>query len=793
MKFIRRGLLTLLLLSLSSISFAQDATETKSRPKVGLVLSGGGAKGAAHIGVLKYLEENGIPIDYIAGTSMGSIVGGMYALGYSSREILELISSVDWNRLISNEVDRRKISFERKDKKGSQVITIPFSMKSKNKESLQARSFRNSLPKGVISGDNLMNLFNSLTVGYSDSLSFNDLPTPFLCVATNMLNGEGDVLDKGVFTESLRASMAIPVLFDPIKMNKTLYADGGLVNNFPVEQCRAMGADFIIGVSMSPGLEENPDNLTSILTQVKQLKEIITDKDFSKYHEKCDIFISPNLKGVGMLSFDAESVARVTQSGYEAASAQEENFQALRELLQFKSDNEPTVSQNKEKAVNIIKNRVKISEIELVGTTKEIERWMRRAVASRIKETVNKDDIDELVSIFYGTGCYDSITYSLHNDPETPDAYILRFHFVEHPPHNFGLGFRFDTQDMLSVLLRLGINSNRMSGFKGNLDAKLGGNQWLKLNLSYGHLLYPRINFSYHFRNSELDVYDMDELEMNTKFLQQKFRLYLSENYSRTFSIGLGVEAEMLNPRKVIYANHDVVDRDCKWVNTLGAFAYFKFDNLNKNRFATRGVKGSIDFTWKDAIFNSQEIKAFHMGSLTFGFESYIPIVEKRVVLIPQAYGSFLFGKGAIGGITDGWNPIFQGPVPSYPCMNNIVGGAEMGRYIDHHIPFIGLNKISFAFNNLAIARADLRVRVHKNHYLTAMFNYGRSAVDLKNFFKEQEQLQWESLYDYNASNWWGAGLRYSIDTKVGPLNFDVTSSNISHRVNIYCSFGYYF
>ena len=125
--------------------------------------------------------------------------------------------------------------------------------------------------------------------------------------------------------------------------------------------------------------------------------------------------------------------------------------------------------------------------------------------------------------------------------------------------------------------------------------------------------------------------------------------------------------------------------------------------------------------------------------------------------------------------------------------MNNIVGGAEMGRYIDHHIPFIGLNKISFAFNNVAIARADIRVRVHKNHYLTAMVNYGRSAVDMKNFFKESKDLQWESLYDYNASNWWGAGLRYSIDTKVGPLNFDVTSSNISHRVNIYCSFGYYF
>ena len=220
MKFFGRGLLVALLLLISSASFAQDTVVTKPRPKVGLVLSGGGAKGAAHIGVLKYLEEAGIPIDFIAGTSMGSIVGGMYALGYSSDEILNLISSVDWNRLISNEVDRRKISFERKLEKGTQVITIPFSMKNKHTDNLQTRTFRNSLPQGVVSGDNLMNLFNSLAVGYSDSLSFNELPIPFVCVATNMISGEADVLDKGEFTKSLRASMAIPILFDLSRCEK---------------------------------------------------------------------------------------------------------------------------------------------------------------------------------------------------------------------------------------------------------------------------------------------------------------------------------------------------------------------------------------------------------------------------------------------------------------------------------------------------------------------------------------------------------------------------------------------
>ena len=806
MKVFWRNLLIVALLMLTHIAQASNTNETstpdaKSRPKVGLVLSGGGAKGAAHIGVLKYLEESGIPIDYIAGTSMGSIVGGMFAMGYSSREILDIISNVDWNRLISNEVERRKISYTQKNEKGSRVINIPFSMKSrtKDKEDLQTRSFRNSLPSGIVSGDNLINLFNSLTVGYSDSISFNNLPIPFICMATNMMNGEADVLNKGIFTKALRASMAIPVLFDPVKINNTLYADGGLVTNFPAEQCRAMGADYIIGVSMSPGLEDNPDNLSSVLSQVKQLKEIITDKDRARYHEQCDIFISPDLKGVGMLSFNAESVARITQSGYEAALAQEESFMALKEKLEGEGENtsqtkDSTKDPSKKRAINILQNRVKVSKMELLGVSKDIERWMRRASRDRIGEEVCKEDIDEVVSIYYGTGSYDSITYTLHEDESTPGSYILRIKFVEKPAHSFGFGLRFDTQDWLSVLLHAGINNYRMSGLKANFDAKLGGNQWLNANLSYGHMLYPKINLDYSFRNSELDVYDMDELEMNTKFLQHKFKLYLSENYSRTFCVGGGLEAEMQDPRKVIYSSrYEAIDRDYKSVNTLGAFAYFKFDNLNKHRFATRGVKGRLEFTWKDAIFDKNSIRALQLGSFVFGFEGYIPVIKDRFVVVPQLYGSFLFGKGAVSGKSEGWNSLFKGPVPSYPHMNNILGGAEMGRYIDHQLPFIGLNKISFAFNNLAIARADLRVRVHKSHYLTAMVNYGRSAIDMKNFFKESNDLLWSDIYGYNASNWWGAGLRYSIDTKVGPLNFDISSSNVSRKVNLYFSFGYYF
>ena len=780
------------LLLVSYQVYSQEPNVEQERPKVGLVLSGGGAKGAAHIGVLKYIEEAGIPIDYIAGTSMGSIVGGMYALGYSADEILDIISSVDWDNLISNEVDRRNISFSRKVEKNSQIINIALSLNTDQAE-LQSRSIRNSLPKGLVSGDNLINLFNSLAVGYADSMDFDRLPVPFICMATNLITGEANVLQSGEFTKALRASMAIPVLFDPIKMNNTLYVDGGLSCNFPAEQCRAMGADYIIGVSMSSGLEEQPERLSSLLYQVKQLKEVITDKDFDRYSQHCDLFINPDLKGVGMLSFDAESVARVTESGYEAAVAQEANFMELKSKIFSNNHTVVPNSQPKKKAVNLINQIVPISNVELVGVDMDIERWMRRTCTVRSGDYVSKDDIDVNVARYLGTGNYESITYTLHNDPAVDGSYILRFNFEEKQPHNLGLGIRFDTQDMLSMLINWGTNNNRMSGFKSNLSAKLGSNQWLKLNLSYGHMLYPRINFAYNFRNSELDVYDMDILEMNEKFLQHKFRFYLSENYLRTFSIGVGVEAEHLSPKKVMYALYDADDMDYNTVNTLGTFAYLCFDNLNKNRFPTRGIKGRVDFSWRDGVFGSKGIEKLHFGSVLFGVEGYIPIVEDRFVVVPQAYGSFLFGSGAVNGAHEGWNPIFQGPVPKYPYLNNIVGGVEMSRYIDHQLPFVGVNKVSFAFNNVAIARADFRVRVHKDHYLTAMVNYARSSVDIDNFLKEDETLLWDSLYNYNASNWLGVGLRYSIDTKAGPLSFDISTSNISRNINLYFSFGYYF
>lgn len=770
----------------------EDTLSVNQRPKVGLVLSGGGAKGAAHIGVIKYIEELGIPIDYVAGTSMGSIVGGLYSLGYSADEMLEIISNVDWSRLISNKVERQKISFTEKYDQSRQLLGIPFSASDSENEEIRSESFRNSLPDGFVSGDNLLNLFNSLAVDYSDSLSFDELPVPFLCMAANLVTGKADIMDSGEVTKALRASMAIPILFDPVQIGDYLYADGGLICNFPAEQCKAKGADFIIGVSMSAGLSDDIVALKSLPLQIKQLKEIITDREVNTYHEKCDIMIRPELGGVGMLSFDAESVAKITKSGYNAAKESDGLFRQLLDTLAcFGYVPQPRDVSGKTR--NIVNDKQLITDIKFIGVTEQLERWMRRKCTVREGDIVSKETIDESLSLFYGTGSFSNITYSLHKDHSAPEGYVLVFQFRKRPRHEFGFGFRFDSQEMLSVLLHLGLNSNRLNGLKVDLSTKLSINQRLGLNVSYGHQLSPRINLSYDFSNSVLDLYDVGNLDMNIRYMKHNFKLYLSESYSRTVRVQAGIDTELHHNRKVMYTDFDATANDYIPVNTFGPFASFQFDNLDNNRFAQTGAKSSVYFSWKAKQFYNGNYEDLNLGSVRFAVEGYIPIIRDRFTFIPQMYGSFLFGKGSVNGLVKSWSPNFNGPVPVYPCFNNMIGGVEVGKYIDHQLPFIGLNKLSYEYNSLAVLRTDFRVRLFKSHYLTAMVNYARAGVDFKNFFKDDGIPQWIEYYDTNTENYWGAGLRYSIDTKVGPISLDVSSSNVSPTVNVYFSMGYYF
>ena len=229
-------------LLLTALSLILNGQDTISHPRVGLVLSGGGAKGFAHVGALKVIEESGIPVDYITGTSIGSIVGGLYAMGYDAETLEKVIGTQNWEALLSNESRRTFIPAIEKEEQSRYLLSLPINAK------------KISIPEGVLNGQKAMDLFTYLSYGYHDVTDFSQLPVPFKCIAADIATGEEVVLDNGFLPRAMRASMSVPAVFAACKMEDRMLVDGGIINNFPVDRCREMGADIIIGIDIGDDL-----------------------------------------------------------------------------------------------------------------------------------------------------------------------------------------------------------------------------------------------------------------------------------------------------------------------------------------------------------------------------------------------------------------------------------------------------------------------------------------------------------------------------------------------------------
>ena len=299
----------LMLQAQNDASMQQITSDTIHPPrlKVGVVLGGGGAKGASHIGVLKYIEEMGIPVDYVAGTSMGSIIGGFYALGYSPDELTQLISEMKWSEYIGNKIDRPMLSEEMRLRNSTMLLQVPFSHESlaDNKKN---SSFISQLPSAYVNNSSLVNLFNDLCIGYQEEMDFNDLPIPFACVATDMITGKEVVLRRGSVSTAMRASMAIPGVFSPVTIGDMVLVDGGLVNNFPADVLRDMGADIIIGVEVASTKTVTADDLKSLPQVFARLLITSTSAKRQENRAMCDVHIVPDISGFGMLSFTPDAI-----------------------------------------------------------------------------------------------------------------------------------------------------------------------------------------------------------------------------------------------------------------------------------------------------------------------------------------------------------------------------------------------------------------------------------------------------------------------------------------------------
>ncbi|MCQ2305154.1 MAG: patatin-like phospholipase family protein [Bacteroidales bacterium] len=752
-----------ILLSISAQSQTKSNPKKQAeRPKIGLVLSGGGAKGSAHIGVLKYFEEIGLPIDYVTGTSMGSIIGGMYSLGYSANELDTLISNLDWSIYMSNNISRDKMSSDDRIRKSTYLLTIPFNFKDGESDhiftGIDRHDFLSSLPSSFIDGSKLTNLFNGLCVGYQDSMSFNDLPIPFACVATNIRDGKEVVLRSGSMPIAMRASMAIPGVFEPVRINGMHLVDGGLVNNIPVDVCKEMGADILIGIEVNDEVVVGDDQLKSLPQLALQLVNITGEEKAEKNRKLCDIYIHPNIKGYNTLSFEKESIDTLIQRGYQAARQYKDVLLALKEQIDSYGPIAQTHKAPKARSIAneyIIINSVNFSD----NIGKQEGNWLCRKGKLKEGTIIKGEDIEKAIETYKGTGSYSEVTYKIkqvenENANDTLEAFDINLRLRKSEPHSIGFGFRYDTEESASVLLNISLNHNRLTGAKLDFTTKLGYNPYINTTFTWANRGTNKISASYEFYSADFKTYvNEDDLE-NINFRSNRFSIYISEFHLFSFNGALGVRCTILPHIKFPFINNEATDDF-----NFGPFLRAQFDNMDNAFFAMHGSKTTLD-----ANLNFGRDKQERFGSVQFSWESYFTPNDWRITLIPQIYISDIIGTN---------NQLIN---------SNFVGGSFAGRYLNQQLPFVGSLYTNMTNNFTAIARFDVRVRLFKRHYASGICNYLRHSDKIEKFFTNGESF-----------DNWGFGLKYTLDSHIGPISLEGQWSDLTHKFSAYFSLGYKF
>lgn len=311
------------LLFLPWLLWAQD------RPKVAVVLSGGGAKGAAHIGALKVIEKAGIPIDYVVGTSMGSIVGGLYSIGYTPQQLDSMVTVQNWKFVLSDAPNPKDLLLDDRLKSERYVLSVPYSFK-----------VANVIDAGLIKGKNIARLFSVLTNEYPDSVHFDRLPIPFACVSENLVNGTEVIFHKGILATAMRSSMSIPGVFAPVYLDGMVLVDGGMVNNYPVDVALAMGADIVIGVDVqSPLLDAS--QLNSLKDIFGQIINLQGEKKYLENLRKTNLYIKVDVNGYSAASFNTEAIDTLIVRGEQAAMDNWDKLLNLKKELGLSASYQP--------------------------------------------------------------------------------------------------------------------------------------------------------------------------------------------------------------------------------------------------------------------------------------------------------------------------------------------------------------------------------------------------------------------------------------------------------------------
>ena len=748
-----RHILCTFFIFLTTLSFSQigdSLLENNKDISVGLVLSGGGAKGLAHIGVLKAIEQAGVKIDYIAGTSTGAIVGALYAAGYTASQLDFMFKQVDFSTLIQDQVPRRAKTFNEKDESIKYALTLPF-------DGLEI-----SFPTGLSNGQNIYNLFSKLTSHVNHLTDFSKLPIPFLCVATNAENGEMVLLENGYLPRAVSASGALPTLFNPVVINDMILIDGGIVNNYPIKELKAKGVDVIIGVDVQDGIKKKKD-LTSALDIVLQVNNYTSVKQMQTKIKDTDVYIKPNIEEISVVSFDDAN--RIVQAGFEAAN------QVTQKLERIAQQQTPRAAL---KPVPHSKEDLYIKQVVIEGNQQYTAAYILGKLKLKTPAIVSYSSFVEGVNNLSATGNFDDIDYRFVKDQS--NHYTVFFKVIESKSKmvlRLGAHYDplFDTGVLLNVTRKQFLTNNDIA----SLDVIVGDN--LRYNFNYyidkGFYWSLGFNSSYDFFDKNVPTdFVANDLNNTSGFPVNKIdfqysdftnQLYGETLFNRIFLLGAGVEHKFLRYiSETIGTDSDNVLRTIfDATNYYSAFGYIKYDTYDNIFFPKKGVVFQADTHLY--LFSQGSNSNFEPFTILKAKVGYAQTIFKKLTSVFTTETGFKIGSS------------------STSSLDFMLGGYGF-KQINNILPFYGYEALSLRGDTYLKSSITLDYEIIKNHHLSLFTNIAN--VDDALFQKDD----WLKAIPYT-----GVGVGYGLNTFLGPLELKYAYSKEREVGELYVRLGFKF
>ncbi len=670
----------LLFFPVHSSVFSQENTDL---PRVGLVLSGGGAKGFAHLGVIKVLVEEGIPIDYIGGTSMGSIVGGLLASGMPVDSIIKVVENQDWSYVLSDDIRREDLSITEKKERDQFILSLPLSKKGIR------------LPEGIIRGQHVENLFHMLNAPVYNITDFYKLPLPYLCVALDIDHNKEKVFHSGDISDAMRASMSIPTAFEPMVIDGTRYVDGGLVDNFPVQHVIDMGADIIIGVDVghSKSTSEKKKDMLSVMEDAVFYYSTIVRQENLK---KVNIYINPDLHGLGVSSFnDADSLIKYGEVAAREALPQIRHLaDSLHRLGKY------FVQPKRPRHDSLF-----VKSIRLIGLDKIPPNLITGSITFNALEWVTPEECRKSAENLYATNYFDKVVFDLEPDG---DGVRVNFRIREKKEGKLNVGLYYDTDFKTTISLNATFLNALIKGSKFSATVNIGKNPGADILyfLDKGRKPAPGIELRTHL----LEAYDYDEERNRTiaySYFVNLIRLYFQSRINNKWLLQAGGEMNHTTLSSKISEVHFGSIRD----NFYGGYVRLFYDSRDRPVFPTHGSYLNTDMQY----FSKPN---YHpVGYMSLDYRVVHPI-SKHFSLVHQVFG------GVVSGDT-------------IPYQYNFWLGGQTHTTLMGNVSYTGYKFLEKGADALLFYHLDIQYNFLNNMFFILNANFGTNSDNMQDLFRD--------------------------------------------------------